>query len=105
MLSKRFESTVVNRRTWIHVPAVIHLSTSSDTRQVVENQIETSTKMYTTFLIGLNNDMDYMRFSVTGPLSVIIVEKKNWEELKGGVSPLGSQTTWHVWLFGIKYLN
>ena len=52
MLSKRYDSTEVNHRTWLHVPSGTHLSTSSDTRQVVEIQIETSTKMYTPFLIG-----------------------------------------------------
>ena len=54
MLSKRYESTEVDRRTWLHVPSGTHWSTSSDTHQVVEIQIETSTKMYTPFLIGLN---------------------------------------------------
>ena len=54
MLSKRYESTEVNRRTLLHVPSGTHWSTSSDTHQVVEIQIETSTKMYTPFLIGLN---------------------------------------------------
>ena len=43
MLSKRYESTEVDRRTWLHVPSGIHWSTSSDTHQVVEIQIETST--------------------------------------------------------------
>ena len=54
MLSKRYESTEVDRRTWLHVPSGTHWSTSSDTHQVAEIQIETSTKMYTPFLIGLN---------------------------------------------------
>ena len=36
MLSKRYESTVVNRRTWLHVPSGTHWSSSSDTHQVVE---------------------------------------------------------------------
>ena len=49
MLSKRYESTEVDRRTWLHVPSGTHWSTSSDTHQVVEIQIETSTKMYTPF--------------------------------------------------------
>ena len=53
MLSKRYESTEVDRRTLLHVPSGTHLSTSSDTRQVVEIQIETSSQMYTPFLIGL----------------------------------------------------
>ena len=47
MLSKRYESTEINRRTWLHVPSGTHWSTSSDTQQAVEIQIETSTKMYT----------------------------------------------------------
>ena len=34
MLSKRYESTEVDRRTWLHVPSGTHLSTSSDTHQV-----------------------------------------------------------------------
>ena len=54
MLSKRYESTEVDRRTWLHVHSGTHWSTSSDTHQVVEIQIETSTKMYTPFFIGLN---------------------------------------------------
>ena len=49
MLSKRYESTEVDRRTWLHVPSGTHWSTSSDTHQVVEIKIETSTKMYTPF--------------------------------------------------------
>ena len=34
----------VDRRTWLHVPSWTHWSTSSDTHQVVEIQIETSTR-------------------------------------------------------------
>ena len=33
---KRYESTEVDRTTWLHVPSGTHWSTSSDTRQVVE---------------------------------------------------------------------
>ena len=36
MLSIRYESTEVDRRTWLHVPSGTHWSTSSDTHQVVE---------------------------------------------------------------------
>ena len=50
MLSKRYESTKVNRRTCLHVPSGTHWSTSSDTNQVVEIQTETSTKVPTLFL-------------------------------------------------------
>ena len=38
MLSKRYESTEVDRRTWLHVPSGTHWSTSSDTNQVDEIQ-------------------------------------------------------------------
>ena len=51
MLSKSYESTEVDRRTWLHVPSGTHWSTSSDTYHVVEIQIETSTKMYTPLLM------------------------------------------------------
>ena len=49
MLSKRYESTEVDRRTWLHVPSGTRWSNSSDTQQVVEIKKETSTKMYTPF--------------------------------------------------------
>ena len=48
-LLKRYESTEVDRRTWLHVPTGTHWSTSSDTHQVVEIYKETSTKTYTPF--------------------------------------------------------
>ena len=40
ILSKRYESTEVNRRTWIHVPSGTHWSIGSDTHQVVDIQME-----------------------------------------------------------------
>ena len=49
MLSKRYKSTKVDRKTWLHVPSGTHWSTRSDNHQVVEIQIETSTKTYTPF--------------------------------------------------------
>ena len=51
MHSKRYESTEVDRRTWLHVPSGTHWSTNSDIHQIVKIQIETSTKMYTPCLI------------------------------------------------------
>ena len=48
MLSKRYESTDVDRITWLHVSSGTRWSTSSETHQVVE--IETSTNMFTPFL-------------------------------------------------------
>ena len=52
MLSKRYESIDVHHITCLHLPSGTHWSTSSDTHQVVEIQIETS-KMYTQFVIGV----------------------------------------------------
>ena len=54
MLSKRYESTKVDRRTWLYVPSGTHWYSSSDTHHVVEFEIETSSKMYTQCLIGFN---------------------------------------------------
>ena len=56
MLSKCYESIEVDNRTWLHVPSGTPWSTSSDTHQVhvVDIKKETSTTMYTPFLIGLN---------------------------------------------------
>ena len=51
---KRYESTEIDRRTWLYVPSRTLWSTSSDTHQVVEIYRETSTKMYTPFLIRFN---------------------------------------------------
>ena len=50
MLSKRYESTEVDRRTWLHVPSGTPWSTSSATHQVVEILIETSKSKYKWFL-------------------------------------------------------
>ena len=47
ILSKRYESTEIDSRTWLHVPSGTPWSTSSDTNQVVKIKKETSTKMYT----------------------------------------------------------
>ena len=43
MLSKWYESTEVDCRTWLHVPSETLLSTTSDTPQVVEIWKETIT--------------------------------------------------------------
>ena len=40
---KRYESTEIDRKTWLHVPSGTPWSTSSDTHQVVEIWKETST--------------------------------------------------------------
>ena len=49
MLLKRYESTEVAHRTWLHVPSGTLWSTSSDTHQVVEIYKQTSAKMFTPF--------------------------------------------------------
>ena len=46
MLLQRYESTEVDRRTWLHVHSGTPWSTSIDTHEVVDIQKETSTKMY-----------------------------------------------------------
>ena len=51
MLSKRYESTEVDRRTWLHVPSGTPWSTSSDTYQVVEIDKETYTSHNTVTLL------------------------------------------------------
>ena len=61
MLSKRYESTEVNRRTWLRVPSGTHWSTSSDTHQVVEIQIETSTKMFTPCIDNITSASEVSR--------------------------------------------
>ena len=43
MLSKRYESTEVDRRTLLHVPSGTPWSSRSDTHKVVEIKKETST--------------------------------------------------------------
>ena len=72
MLSKRYESTEVDRRTWLHLPSGTLWSTSSDPHQVVEISKETSTKIYTPLI----NNMDHMRISGTEPSSVILRQTK-----------------------------
>ena len=74
MLSKRYESTEVDCRTWLHVHSGISSSTSNEfeTHQVVEIQIETSTKIYAPFLSDSINVMDHMRILDTEPSSVIL---------------------------------
>ena len=47
MLSKHYESTKVDRRTWLHVPSGTIWSTGSYTDQCFKTQKGTFTKMYT----------------------------------------------------------
>ena len=49
MLSKRYESTEIDRRTLLHVPSGTHWSISSDTNQGVEIYKEPFAQIYTSF--------------------------------------------------------
>ena len=50
MLPIRYESTEIDRRTCLQMPSGTQWSNSSHTLQVIEIEIETSTKMYTPLL-------------------------------------------------------
>ena len=81
MLSKRYESTEIDRWNMLHVPSGTHWSTSSDTHQVqVEIQKETPTKMYTPFLIGFYINMDHMFISGIETSSVILSQTKRFQK-------------------------
>ena len=67
MLSKCYESTEVDRRTWLHVPSGTPWSTSSDTHQLVEIWKETSTKMFTHFKSDLLTIWTICAFRVMNP--------------------------------------
>ena len=54
MLSKPYELTEVDLRTWLYVPSGTHWHISSGTQQVVEILKETSTKMYTPLSFGFS---------------------------------------------------
>ena len=71
MLSKRYESTEVDRRTWLHVPSGTPWSTSTDTQQVVEIKKKILLlRCIHHFKSDLIYDMDHMRISGTEPSSV-----------------------------------
>ena len=82
MLSKRYESTEVNRRTWLHVPSRNHWSTSSDTRQVVEIKKRLLLRCKHHFKSDLINNMDHMRISGNEPSSEILSQTKWFQKLK-----------------------
>ena len=60
MLSKRYESTYVDHRTWLHVPSGTHWSTSSDNHQVVEIW----NKMYTPFSKEFLDNLKFPNFNL-----------------------------------------
>ena len=75
MLSKRYESTEVDRRTWLHVPSGTHWSISSDTQQVVEIYKRLQLRCRHHFKSDLINNMDHMRISDNDPSPNKVVSK------------------------------
>ena len=67
MLSKRYKSTEVDRRTWLHVSSGTPWSIRGDTHRVVNIQKETSSKIYTPFSIGFNLILTICAFRVLAP--------------------------------------
>ena len=79
MLSKRYESTEVDRRTWLHVPAGTHWSISSDTHQEVEIQIETSTKSF--FIKTINTFVKWVCFVFRHKIRISFTGVESWRDL------------------------
>ena len=67
ILSKRYEPTKVNLRTWLHLPSGTHWSTSSDTHEVVEIKKRLLLICIHNFKPDLIINMDHMRISGTEP--------------------------------------
>ena len=65
MVSKRHESTEVDRKTWLYVLSVTLWSTSRNTHQVVEIQKRLLLRWIHHFKSDLINNMDHMRISGT----------------------------------------
>ena len=76
MLSKRYESTEVDRRSWLHVPSGTLWSISSDTHQVVELKKRLPLKCIHHFKSDSIYNVDHMRLSVTEPSSVMLSQTK-----------------------------
>ena len=77
MLLKRYESTEVDRRTWLHVPSGTPWSTSSDTHHVGEiKKKRLLQRCIHHFISDVINDMDHMRILGTEPSSVILSQSK-----------------------------
>ena len=71
MLSKRYESTKVDRRTWLYVLSGTHWSTSSDTHQVVKYKDRLPLRYIHHFKSDEIYNMDHKRISDTETSSVI----------------------------------
>ena len=76
MLSKRYKSTEVDCRTWLHVPSGTPWSTRRDTHQVVEIQKKIRIRCIYHFKSDFITNMDHMRISGTEPSSVILSQTK-----------------------------
>ena len=76
MLSKLYESTAVDRRTWLHVPSGTQWSTSSDTHQVVEIEKRFLLRCIHHFKLDIINNKDYMSISGNEPSSEILGQSK-----------------------------
>ena len=73
LLSKRYELTLVNRRTWLYLPSGTLWSTSSDTRKVLKRLLLRCIHHFESDLI---NNMDCMRILGIEPSSVILSQLK-----------------------------
>ena len=94
MLSERYESTKVDRRTWLHLPSGTHWLTSSDTHQVVEIQIETLNNWCIHhFKSDLIYNMDHKRISGTEPSSVILIQTCIVSKVEKQL-PKSAKTSW-----------
>ena len=84
MHSKRYESTDVDRRTWLHVPLRLTGPPAVTlTKYIVEIQIETFTKMYTPFLNRIElTTWTICAFRVLNPRSVILSQTGSLKSCK-----------------------
>ena len=74
MLSKRYKVTVVDHRTWLHLPSGTLWSSSSENHQVVEMSKRLLQRCI--HHSDLINNMDRMRISGTEPSSEILSQTK-----------------------------
>ena len=93
MLSKRYVSTEVDRRTWLHVPSGNNWSISNDTNQVhcSWNIKRLILRCIHHFKSNFINNMDHMRISGTEPSSVILSLTKYFKKLKSDAQKVSKQ--------------
>ena len=78
MLSKRYKSTEVNRRTWLHVPSGNHWSTSSYTHQVIDYKNRLLLRCLYHFESELINIIDHISIFDNEP-SAVTLAKQIWK--------------------------